>query len=439
MATDKQNWTKAYNKKNPNATAAARKAAFEKWQKARSRGTTTKDTSPGATLPSGWGMTRGPDVLGSWANRPNLDPTEYEIEQGQDKKFYARKRTELTGLEGYQKQAIAKWDADAAARSGLMSGVETQAVNASRAIGDSGAARMADLATLIQASPQSQALGGVSTSGGTTQQTSSPDQAASGEAAGSAARLAAVQMATSAQEQAKNAPTLAGYSMASLTNQARSNDSATRQKLLSAFRQSNTEAQSAKDTAIARTYSDQARLLAAAIQSGARLTAEQIQQMGENFRTTQSNETSLANNAADNETSVTNTTTTANNDARAKRVQTTNDFVGKIVNRIDGVLSTTVDSTGKETEKLTGGGEMPMSLINEALSRKIPLGPVLSAIAGTNRGKAIRKPRTAMQIYQKMIAAGIPRRTALLTIQRNLGVNLAPGGGVVAGPPSPRR
>jgi len=435
VATDKQNWTKAYNKKNPNATAAARQAAFVKWQKARSRSTAPKDTSPGATLPSGWGMTRGPDVLGSWASRPNLDPTEYEIEQGQDKKYYARKRTELTGLEGYQKQAVAKWDADAAARSGLMSGVETQAINASRAIGDSGAARMSDLAALIQASPQSQALGGVSTGSGTTQQTSSPDQAASGEAAGSAARLAAVQMATSAQEQAKNAPTLAGYSMASLTNQARSNDSATRQKLLSAFRQSNAEALAAKDASIARTYSDQARLLAAAIQSGAKLTAEQIQQMGANFRNTQNNETSLANNAADNQTSTDNTTTTTNNAARAARVKATNEFVGRIASRMDGDVST---SDGKVTIK--GGDTGWQQIVNEAIARKVPLGPVLRTVASTQRGRALSgNPKFALWIMRRMRSAGIPERTAISTIASTLNVNLAPGGGVFAGPPSPRR
>lgn len=440
MATDVQNWTKAYNKKNPKATDAARKAALAKWQRARgqSSGAAT-GTNPGNSLPTGWGMTRTPDILGSWAAKPNLDPTDYEIEQGQDKKYYARKRTELTGLESYQKEALKKWDSDSTNRGTLLTGAEQQAVNAASTIGNAASGRMSDLAGIIQSAPQSQGLGGVSTGSGVTQQTGSADQRAAALSAGAGAQLAATQMATSAAEQAKSVPTLAAYSMASLANKARSDDSATRQKLLSAFRASNAEAAAAKDEAIAQTYTDQARLLAAAIQSGGRITAEQLSQMGQNFRTTQTNETSLANNAADNATSTANNDATAGAQANRDAAKRRDDFVNNISYRIDGQLTTGVNADGKPTESLKGGTDMPMAVINDAISQKIPLGPVLAKVASSNRGKVIRKPRIAMQILQKMLAAGIPRATAVLTIQRNLGVNLSPGGGVVAGPPSPGR
>lgn len=440
MATDKQNWTKAYNKKNPNATPAARAAAFQAWQKARNRrGSGGGQSAATPQLPEGWGMNKTPDILGSWANKPNLNVDEYEVEKGLDGKYYARKRTELTGLEPYQKLAVSKWDTDSANRSNLMSGVESQAINAATTIGNAGSARMSDLASIIQAAPQSQGLGGVQSGGGMTQQTQSADQRASALSAGANAQLAATQMATAASQQAKNAPTLAGYAMASLANKARSDDSATRQKLISAFRSSNAEAKAAKDEAIAQTYTDQARLLAAAIQSGARITAEQLSQMGQNFRTTQTNETSLANNAADNATSTANNAATTGAQARQDAAKRRDEFVGNIAYRIDGTLTTGVNADGKPTESLKGGTDMPMSVINDAISQKIPLGPVLAKVAGTNRGKVIKKPRIAMQILQKMLAAGIPRATAIDTIRRNLGVNLAPGGGVVAGPPSPGR
>lgn len=439
MATDKQNWTKAYNKKNPNATAAARNAAFQAWQKAKKGGSGGSSTK--TQLPEGWGMDKTPDILGSWASKPNLNVDDYEVEKGLDGKYYARKRTELTGLEPYQKQAIARFDSDTASRSNLMSGVESQAINASRAIGDAGAARMADLASIIQsAAPASQGLGGVSTGGGATQQTQSADQQAGANAAGANARLAATQVAAGAQQQAQAAPTLAGYAMSSLTNQARSNDSATRQKLLSAFRSSNADALAAKNKSIAQTYTDQARLLAAAIQSGSRITAEQLSQMGQNFRNTQSNETSLANNAADNATSTANTGANNAADARADKVKTTNAFIGKIASRMDGEPSTVDDGKGGTKVTIKGGGTGWQQIVNEALAQKIPIGPVLASIKSTQRGRGLNgNAKFAMWILKRMKASGIPDRTAIQAINNNLGVNLAPGGGVIAGPPSPRR
>lgn len=439
MATDVQNWTKAYNKKNPKATDAMRKAALAKWQKAKKGGGAGAGTgtNPGNSLPVGWGMTRGPDVLGSWANKPNLDPTEYEIEQGQDKKYYARKRTELTGLEGYQKDAIRKWDADTANRSNLMSGVETQAVNAASTIGNAGAARMSDLATLIQSAPQSQALGGVATGSGATQQMQSSDQQAPAQSAGANARLAAVQMATAAEQQAKAAPTLAGYSMASLTNQARSNDAATRQKLLSAFRTSNAEAQAAKDTAIAKTYSDQARLLAASIQSGARITAEQISQMGENYRNTQDNEVSLANNAADNATSGANNAANNAATAGADRTKATRAFVATIPTLLMGKQSESTDASGKTTRTVTQAGVSPMAVLQQGLAQGIPAGPILAALMGQNtpalnklwkpNARKTNRPK-AIEVGRLLLSKGVSPRNVQRVVLRYMGIDLGPNG-----------
>ena len=437
MATEKENWTKAYNRKNPKATAAARAAAYKTWQdKRNSAGNGTTTPTP-LGLPTGWGMEKGPDIVGSWKTKPNLNSDEFEIEQGTDKKWYGRRITELTGLDPWMKQAVSKWDTDQANRSSLLSGIEAQAVNASKTIADAGAARMKDLATLVNApAQQSQALGGVA---GAPQQVASGDQQAGGIAAGSAAKLAIAQMADNANTVAASAPTIAANSIATLANRERSDSATNRQKLISAFQTTVANAKSATSKALAQTYTDQARLLAAAIQSGAKITAEQLNQMGQNARTTQTNETSLANNAADNATSVTNNTNTANARSSADRAKRRDDFVGGIKTRLDGELTTGVGADGKPTSSIKGGTEMPMSVINDALAQKIPMGPVLAAVAGSARGKAIKKPGPAQQILAKMVAAGIPRATAIAVIGRQLGIDLRPGHGVVAGPVLPGR
>jgi hypothetical protein len=437
MATDKQNWTKSYNRANPNATAAARAAAFRSWQNKRNGTGGTTNTNTPLGLPDGWGMEKGPDIVGSWKAKPNLNSDEFDVQQGTDKKWYGRRITELTGLDPWMRQAVSKWDTDQANRSNLLSGIESQAVNASRTIADAGAARMKDLAALVNApAQQSQALGAVA---GGPQQMASGDQQAGGIAAGSAAKLAISQMADNANTVAASAPTIAANSIATLANKERSDSAVTRQKLISAFQTTVAEAKAAKSKALAQTYTDQARLLAAAIQSGAKITAEQLNQMGQNARTTQTNETALSMNNDDNTTSSQNNQNTTNSQARADRVKRRDDFVGGIKLRLDGEYTSGIDANGKATSSIKGGTEMPMAVINDAIAQKIPLGPVLAAVAGSARGKAIRKPKAAQQILAKMVAAGIPRNTAIAVIARQLGVDLRPGGGVVAGPPSPVR
>jgi hypothetical protein len=161
--------------------------------------------------------------------------------------------------------------------------------------------------------------------------------------------------------------------------------------------------------------------------------------MGQNARTTQTNETALSMNNDDNATSSQNNQNTTNSKARADRIKRRDDFVGGIKLRLDGEYTSGIDANGKPTSSIKGGTEMPMAVINDAIAQKIPLGPVLAAVAGSARGKVIRKPQAAQQILAKMVAAGIPRNTAIAVIARQLGVDLRPGGGVVAGPPSPVR
>ena len=405
-------------------------------KKAKSAPATTPANAP-LGLPDGWGMTRTPDIIGSWAAKPNLSPDQYEVGQGSDKKWYGRPVTELTGLDPWMKQAIAKSDANDAYRNNVMTGVTEQAVSASKGMAEAGAKRMTDLAAMVNApAQQSQALGGVA---GGPQQMTSPDSQAGGIAAGEAAKIAISQMAREANTSAAGAPTLARSAITSLANTERSNASMDRAKLVSAFQGSVTAAKAATSKAMAQTYTDQARLLAAAISSGAKLTAEQINQMGQNARATQANETALTMNNDDNFTTTNtnlNTTQSAQNKERAKTRDT---FVNGIKERLDGTFTSGVDANGKATSSTKGGTEMPMSVINDAIARKIPLGPVLAAVAGSARGKAIRKPAAAKQILAKMLAAGIPYATAVAAIQTNLQVNLRPGGGVIAGPPSPVR
>ena len=161
--------------------------------------------------------------------------------------------------------------------------------------------------------------------------------------------------------------------------------------------------------------------------------------MGQNARATQANETALTMNNDDNVTTTNTNLNTTNAAQNKERAKTRDTFVNGIKERLDGTFTSGVDANGKATSSTKGGTEMPMSVINDAIARKIPLGPVLAAVAGSARGKAIRKPAAAKQILAKMLAAGIPYATAIAAIQTNLQVNLRPGGGVTAGPPSPVR
>lgn len=441
MATDKQNWTKAYNKKNPKATAAQRAAAFAAWQKAK-KGRAGSGGGGGANtpmqLPEGWGMTKGPDIVGGWTNKPNLNADEFELAQGLDKKWYGRRLGELSGLEPWMKTAVQKWDSDQANRSSLMTGLQTQAVNAAQTLADAGSARLTDLAKIAnQSSQQSQALGGVA---GGPQQMSSPDARAGSVAADSAARAALTSAATAATQAAPNATTLASNSIGTLINRDRSESAATRQKLLTAFRESVASANAAKDKAIAQTYTDQARLLAAAIQSGARLTSEQISQMGQNFRTTQTNETSLANNAADNATSTANAGAGTAARAGAARTKKTNAFVAEIPKLVDGTTSVSVGADGKTSTTVSGGGNGWEYVMGQAIAQGIPLGPVLGALASTSTlGKVLRgNRRNATRIALWMRSKGIPNATIRQVISKHLGVDVGANAGV-AGPPSPGR
>jgi hypothetical protein len=438
VATDKQNWTKAYNKKNPKATAAQRATAFASWQKSKGRG--SGGSGGGNTplgLPEGWGMTKTPDMVGSWANKPNLSSDEFEVAQGTDKKWYGRRLNEFTGLEPWMRDAVKKWDTDQTNRSNIMSGVQTEAINAARGLADSSAGRLTDLAKIAsQSSQQSQALGGVA--GGPQQMATSADAQAGAVAAGSAARAALTNAATSANQLAPSATTLATNAMTTLTNNARSESAATRQKLLSAFRSTVAAANAAKDTAIAKTYSDQARLLAAAIQSGARITEEQLSQMGQNFRNTQTNETSLANNAADNQTSVQNNTANNNAAANAASAKRRDTFVAAIPGMLAGKSSTTLDANGN-IKSLTES-VAPASwktVVQQAVGQKIPLGPVLASLA--SQRPALRGNRAwAGWIASQMRSARMPNRTIQQTILRSLGVDVGTNGGL-AGPGSPGR
>jgi hypothetical protein len=197
-----------------------------------------------------------------------------------------------------------------------------------------------------------------------------------------AQQLAATQAATSAQQAAEAKPGIAQYAMQSLANRQTSADSAKRQELVNAYRKLKSAEATAESEAIARNYSDQARLIAAAIQSGASITREQLSQMGQNFRNTQDNETSVYNNNVDAAVSSGNNTNTTTNSAANARRKSRDTFVTSIPNLLEGRASVRTNPTTGEIESVTEqrAPMNPQQVINQAIAMKIPMGSVITAM-----------------------------------------------------------
>lgn len=362
MASERANWLKAYRRKNKKAGGwndANTVKAYNRWKAAKSGG----EKKP-AGLPEGWGTDRT-GIAGSWKDKPNLNVDDWETAQNSDGLWFGRRRTELTGLDPWMKQSIGKWDRDAAARAALTKAAGDQATSAVRAVGQAGAKSASDLATLINTKMQGNA------------------EASAGSGAMAAAQqLAATQAATSAQQAAEAKPGIAQYAMQSLANRQASTDSAKRQELVNAYRKLKSAEAEAQSEAIAQNYSDQARLIAAAIQSGASITREQLSQMGQNFRNTQDNETSVLNNNVDAAVSSGNNANTTTNSATNARRKSTQTFITSIPNLLEGKASIRTNPTTGEVESVTEqrAPMNPQQVINQAIAMKIPMGSVITAM-----------------------------------------------------------
>lgn len=362
MASERANWLKAYRRKNKKAGwgDANTVKAYNRWKAAKSGGKTDEP----AGLPEGWGTDRT-GIAGSWKDKPNLNVDDWELDQNSDGLWFGRRRTELTGLDPWMKQSVGKWDRDAAARAALTKAAGDQATSAVRAVSQAGAKSASDLATLINTKMQGNA------------------EASAGSGAMAAAQqLAATQAATSAQQAAEAKPGIAQYAMQSLANRQASSDSAKRQELVNAYRKLKSAEATAESEAIARNYSDQARLIAAAIQSGASITREQLSQMGQNFRNTQDNETSVYNNNVDAAVSSGNNTNTTTNSAANARRKSRDTFVTSIPNLLEGRASVRTNPTTGEIESVTEqrAPMNPQQVINQAIAMKIPMGSVITAM-----------------------------------------------------------
>lgn len=423
MATEFQNWLKAYRRKKPNAAVNKdTKAAYQRWKDKRAgrSGGGTGTTPKPPSLPDGWGTTRTPDVLGSWKDKPNLNPNDYEIGQNADGAYFARPRTEMTGLQPWMVQSLRRFDDDARKRQELIGGVQTQGINANKAIGDAGATRMNDLATLIQ------------TRSGT-------GEAGAGAQAGmAAAQEAATQAAANAQNAATNSNTLLTASLASLANKERSDTAASRQSIMQAYRNTIAAADNAKTAAIAKTYTDQARILAASIQAGARITEQQISDLNANLRNTQDNETSIANNALDNVTSGNNAGNNAAGKARAANAKKRDEYLKKIPDMLRGDISVTTGADGRSSSTVRRAPMGWQAVINDAAAKGIPLGSVLGVIASDpSVGAALKRNRTFQtQVANLLRSKGVPAKTVRAVMRKHLGVDPGANPGVF-GPPSP--
>ena len=378
MASERANWLKAYRRKNSSAKwgDSTTDKAYARWKAAKNR------KSDPSRLPEGWGTDRT-GIAGSWRDKPNLNTDEWELDQNTDGLWFGRRRTELTGLDPWMKQSVGKWDRDAAARAALTKAAGDQATSSVRAIGTAGAASMKDLAGLINTKMQGNA------------------EASAGSGAMSAAQqLAATQAAASAQRSAETQPGIAQYAMQSLANRQASDDSAKRAELVNAYRKLKSAEATAESEAIAQSYSDQARLIAAAIQSGASITREQLSQMGQNFRNTQDNETSVLNNNVDAATSAS-STAAADNRQRAKNTQS---FISAIPGLLEGKSSVRVGTNG-EVESITET-KAPMNaqgVINQAIAMKIPMGSVIRAM---NARPELRKQPFRNWLVRRLRASG---------------------------------
>lgn len=386
MASERANWLKSYRRKNKKAgwNDPTTVAAYNRWKSSKSK---KNDKSAPAGLPDGWGTDRT-GVAGSWKDKPNLNVDDWETAQNTDGLWFGRRRTELTGLDPWMKQSVGKWDRDAAARAALTKTAGDQATSAVRAIGEAGAASMRDLAGLINTKMQGNA-----------------EASAGSGALAAAQQLAATQAAASAQRASEAQPGIAQYAMQSLANQQSSSDAAKRQELINAYRKLKSAEAEAQSDAIAKSYSDQARLIAAAIQSGSNITREQISQMGQNFRNTQDNETSILNNNVDANTSVGNNTRSTTTSATNTRNKSTQAFLTSIPGLLEGKSSVRINPTSGEVESVTEqrAPMNPQQVINQAIAMKIPMGSVIRAM---NARPELRRQPFRNWLVRRMRASG---------------------------------
>jgi len=412
-----------------------KKAANGRWyaRKTGGGGGGANAPDPLAT-PEGWGA-RGGDsgITGSWDKRPNnINSDNTELAQNAAKKWFGRPITEMTGLDPWMRKSVETYDAQTRARSAAMTAAQIQGAAAVGGISNAASLSLANLGGLVGAAAPSQALGGVSTGGGpVVGQTVNNEAVAAAVQAGSAAKLAMTNAASSALTGAQYAGTVAQDALRTAQNRNESDAAGNRQKLVASYQTAVMGAKTAQSQAVADTYNAQARILAATISAGGQLSQAQLRSM-----------TDLATNQATNEAniyrdSVSDTVTAgaAVRTAGAARAKTNAKFVDGILKRVTGTPSVSIDPDGKERVTVSGIIEDPMQIINEALQKKIPLGQVLNILAGTTHGSALKAK--ASQIAQAMYRAGIPAKTIQGTIQNNLGMYVNVSGGAL-GPPRRR-
>lgn len=378
-----------------------------------------------ASRPQGWGAD---GVVGGWQKAPNLDANLWEIGTNVAGRYFARPITELTGLTAPQRQAIAAYDKRAAAQMAQYDAIGNQAYNDTKARADNLTQQLRDIAALSGNQQTSQAAPGIQAGGGQTQTMVNAAGVQQQTAHSEAAQAVAKQAATFAAQRALNAPQNARDTVNNAATQYRMKSDASRGQMVTSLQNAVLSAKAAKDKATADLYNNQARVIAAAIAAGAKLSAEEMAQLGANARAQLQSDTTVATNNADNATTTTTAGATADAKVREQRRKDTLAFVGTIPGLLRGE-STDVTGPGGTQQTVKKQPLMPLEVLNLALAKRIPIGPVLQAIVTSNVTTTAgwRNNRAkARQVRDVLLRNGLPWRTIRQVVATHMNIDLGP-------------
>lgn len=378
-----------------------------------------------ASRPQGWGAD---GVVGGWQKAPNLDANLWEIGTNVAGRYFARPITELTGLTAPQRQAIAAYDKRAAAQMAQYDAIGNQAYNDTKARADNLTQQLRDIAALSGNQQTSQAAPGIQAGGGQTQTMVNAAGVQQQTAHSEAAQAVAKQAATFAAQRALNAPQNARDTVSNAATQYRMKSDASRGQMVTSLQNAVLSAKAAKDKATADLYNNQARVIAAAIAAGAKLSSEEMAQLGANARAQLQSDTTIAANNADNATTTTTAGATADAKVREQRRKDTLAFVGTIPGLLRGE-STDVTGPGGTQQTVKKQPLMPLEVLNLALAKRIPIGPVLQAIVTSNVTTTAgwRNNRAkARQVRDVLMRNGLPWRTIRQVVATHMNIDLGP-------------
>lgn len=382
-----------------------------------------------ASRPQGWGAD---GVVGGWQKAPNLDANLWEIGTNVAGRYFARPITELTGLTAPQRQAIAAYDKRAAAQMAQYDAIGNQAYNDTKARADNLTQQLRDIAALSGNQQTSQAAPGIQAGGGQTQTMVNAAGVQQQTAHSEAAQAVARQAATFAAQRALNAPQNARDTVSNAATQYRMKSDASRGQMVTSLQNAVLSAKAAKDKATADLYNNQARVIAAAIAAGAKLSAEEMAQLGANARAQLQSDTTIAANNADNATTGATGAASSNDKVRAQRKKDTAAFVDEVPGLLSGKREIK-DQPGGVTVTQKRPKLSPMAVLQQGLARGIPAGPIIATIVAQNprdTSSAIlmwkNNRQKALEVAQVLLRNGVGPVAARKVIARYMNVDVGP-------------